>query len=289
MMKPVENLPTATLQRSHLGRKLVLLFLFCIAAGAWLAYLFRQRPESPPVGMLVLMSAAMGLAAGFASRVILRRWPMWVRCVFALLALFCGQFVMGFFTYWRVGIGPLRLDPPEMDWIDLAQMLIGTIVALLSLFALWRPIIKVETPAAEPARLSASPGGWAKVKSWFRRPPRSGASKIAVAKTRRRKKSARAAVKPPLKVTPKRRRTSRSKTAIKTPSRKKTSTAGSRRRSRKPDVQFSVIEEHRCPYCLEIIDPKDPRGTVECKICHAVHHADCWAITGSCQVPHMND
>jgi hypothetical protein len=25
---------------------------------------------------------------------------------------------------------------------------------------------------------------------------------------------------------------------------------------------------------------------VECQICHTLHHADCWAITGTCQVPH---
>jgi hypothetical protein len=55
---------------------------------------------------------------------------------------------------------------------------------------------------------------------------------------------------------------------------------------RKPQLQLSAEEEHRCPYCLELVDPDDPRGTVECKICHTLHHADCWAITGACQVPH---
>jgi hypothetical protein len=51
-------------------------------------------------------------------------------------------------------------------------------------------------------------------------------------------------------------------------------------------VKLSREEEHRCPYCLESIEPGDPRGTVECRICHTLHHADCWAITGACQVPH---
>jgi len=44
--------------------------------------------------------------------------------------------------------------------------------------------------------------------------------------------------------------------------------------------------EHRCPYCLELVQKKDPRGIVECSICHTLHHADCWAVTGMCQVPH---
>jgi len=27
---------------------------------------------------------------------------------------------------------------------------------------------------------------------------------------------------------------------------------------------------------------------VECPICHTMHHKDCWDITGTCQVPHLN-
>jgi hypothetical protein len=42
-----------------------------------------------------------------------------------------------------------------------------------------------------------------------------------------------------------------------------------------------------CPYCLEEVKPNDPRGRVVCKICGTPHHADCWAITGKCEVPHL--
>jgi hypothetical protein len=42
-----------------------------------------------------------------------------------------------------------------------------------------------------------------------------------------------------------------------------------------------------CPYCLEEVKPNDPRGKVVCRICHTPHHADCWAITGKCEVPHL--
>jgi hypothetical protein len=44
--------------------------------------------------------------------------------------------------------------------------------------------------------------------------------------------------------------------------------------------------EHRCPFCLEIVEENDPRGVKICKICHTRHHADCWDVTGTCQVPH---
>lgn len=42
-----------------------------------------------------------------------------------------------------------------------------------------------------------------------------------------------------------------------------------------------------CPYCLEEVKPNDPRGRVVCDICGTPHHGDCWAITGKCQVPHL--
>ena len=45
--------------------------------------------------------------------------------------------------------------------------------------------------------------------------------------------------------------------------------------------------EHRCPYCLEVVVRNDPRGVTVCPICHTRHHADCWAVTGMCQVPHL--
>ena len=36
------------------------------------------------------------------------------------------------------------------------------------------------------------------------------------------------------------------------------------------------------------IKRNDIRGSVECPICHTLHHKDCWDITGTCQVPHLN-
>jgi hypothetical protein len=45
-------------------------------------------------------------------------------------------------------------------------------------------------------------------------------------------------------------------------------------------------EELRCPYCLQIVERRDPKGIVICPICKSAHHKECWDITGSCQVPH---
>jgi hypothetical protein len=62
----------------------------------------------------------------------------------------------------------------------------------------------------------------------------------------------------------------------------------SRRLRKRARLRIAAQVEHRCPYCLEIVEPRDPRGAVECSTCHAFHHADCWAVTGTCQVPHHN-
>jgi hypothetical protein len=51
-------------------------------------------------------------------------------------------------------------------------------------------------------------------------------------------------------------------------------------------VRLLGVEEHRCPYCLDVVERHDPRGVVTCKVCHTRHHADCWAVAGMCQVPH---
>jgi ribosomal protein L37AE/L43A len=56
---------------------------------------------------------------------------------------------------------------------------------------------------------------------------------------------------------------------------------------RRRAVRLAAYEEHRCPYCLEPVRRGDPRGTVECPICHTLHHKDCWHVTGSCQIPHL--
>lgn len=52
------------------------------------------------------------------------------------------------------------------------------------------------------------------------------------------------------------------------------------------EIKFSGEIEHRCPFCLETVEKNGPRGVKICKICHTYHHADCWEVTGTCQVPH---
>ncbi|MCJ7511921.1 MAG: hypothetical protein MUO23_02995 [Anaerolineales bacterium] len=59
------------------------------------------------------------------------------------------------------------------------------------------------------------------------------------------------------------------------------------RRAAKRGVRFTGAEDARCPYCLEPVQPNDRRGSKVCPICHTRHHADCWAVTGVCQMAHL--
>ncbi|MEK6255956.1 MAG: hypothetical protein N2C13_01395, partial [Chloroflexota bacterium] len=62
-------------------------------------------------------------------------------------------------------------------------------------------------------------------------------------------------------------------------------------RKKKPiaSAKFIGKQEHSCPYCLEVVESNDPRGVKVCSICQTHHHADCWGITGTCQIPHALD
>jgi len=61
-----------------------------------------------------------------------------------------------------------------------------------------------------------------------------------------------------------------------------------RRAHRNKGPRLLKVVDERCPYCLDVIKPSDPRGIRICEICGALHHADCWGITGKCQVPHVS-
>lgn len=65
-------------------------------------------------------------------------------------------------------------------------------------------------------------------------------------------------------------------------------TAPRRRSNNHNGLHVGRVGEDRCPYCFDVVKRNDPRGVHICKVCGTPHHADCWAITGKCQVPHLN-
>jgi hypothetical protein len=237
----------------------------------------------PEKGKWVRLEVKMddvGLAAGSGARVVFYEWSRFIRFLVIFFVLPLGMFVLGLLTSWEMGIGPL--DPwirKEIDPEQLIQLGGAFLVAIICLEAWWKPRPEVEdlpepraasnprerTPAAALIR-SAQPRG-SQTRS---QPKRNWRPKFLRANKSRG--GARSAVNKI--VIP--------HTVLSTPAKRK------RPFSRKPKLQISVIEEHRCPYCLDVVKRNDPRGIKECEVCHSLHHADCWNITGMCQVPHLN-
>jgi hypothetical protein len=242
-----------------LARKFSLLILLMVVTVMGLVILLLQIRMPVLVLALLLTDAVIGLIAGFSVRWVLPKQTRMLQISSVLAFVVGGLALLGWFTAWRVGIGPLKTGRASVDWWELGQILLGAGSALLALYAWQRPApASVPVPGAKPVKKLPRTR-----KQLQKRPPHAvtpgGASRAPSQPIQ--PASAMAATRP---VKPKRKRLYH----------------------RKPPLQLSAEEEHRCPYCLELVEPNDPRGVVECKICHTLHHADCWAITGTCQVPH---
>jgi hypothetical protein len=252
-MNTMRNPSPAPLEPVHivLVRKIILLGLLMVVAALGMVLLLRHIHIYSLILPHILSDAALGLIAGVSARWVLRNQTVFLRIVTVLAFLVGGLELLGWFTGWQIGFGPLKFGLSSVDWSSLGQLLLSGGISLLTLYA-WIPPISgpvQPAPAPKPAR----------------RPPR------------------------PRGPMSKRRRpaSSRSKTVPAGATGQLVDLNARTNARRKPMLMLSDEEEHRCPYCLELIDTDDPRGTVECSICHTLHHADCWAITGACQVPHF--
>jgi uncharacterized Zn-finger protein len=234
-----------------LARKFVLLMLIMIVTALGLVILLRQVHLYSLVLATILSDAVIGLVAGFSTRLILRKQIGFLRVVSNFAFLIAGLELLGWFTGWRIGLGQIRIGLSILDWFSLGQLFLGSGVAFLSMVAWTKPAHVVVDPAPQRNTMKCPPRPRLQRNKPHRRPDQAG-SRITPQ------------VEKAQSVEPKRKRVAHPK----------------------PHLQLSDQQEHRCPYCLELIDPDDPQGTVECKICHTLHHADCWAITGACQVPH---
>ena len=287
--------PERTDEAWHLLRKVFLLLLIATALALGLVLLSRQKNNVPIVLFNILADASMGLLAGVAARLVLNGRNAFVQGLAAAAVSIVGLAVLGYFTDWRSGIGPFRVALISVPWLDslhpglrlplqfsrsgmnlldLAQMILAVDTSWVAL-RVWRPSSRrgarsaVPSPRVKrPARSHSTRSSAIPVPPAPRVPVTSGSG---VRTNINRKKVRRPLISRPAPAIPIRAKPRR--------------LGGLRRRAA---VQLAVHEEHRCPYCLEPVNPNDPRGTVECQVCHTLHHKDCWDITGSCQVPHLN-
>ena len=260
-----------------------------------LTFLVRQY-----IDILILkytLVLVVGLLAGFSARrfltaqtQILKLLTAWISAALSLAILYI---LSGGFLGINLFFG-LNKTP---DWQGLIQLALAAVGALLVITA-FRTSPTVEytptpAPVSRPKKSTLKPKraliqwplklNFSTVKKTNQKSTRSAANKKAA---------------PPLAIqkTPKKGSSLQKVTGaaapipkIKKPTRAKKKTVKKKKRVNKKaakEIKFRGDIEHRCPYCLEIVQPHDPRGVKICPICKTHHHKDCWGITGACQIPH---
>jgi len=280
----------------HLLRKIFLLLLVVTASALGLVLLSRRGSTVPPVLFNILADASIGLLAGLAARFALRYRSPFIQGLASAAASIVGLAVLGYFTGWKSGIGPfqagavavhgleawhlplrlpLAFNHTGMDVVDLVNVIIAVDVSWIAL-RVWRQRTRVVAEGSSPAPFVRRPAHLSR-SSAVQPMPAVNAPVSPAPSARPRIKRNKVGERPvvskpapsirPMRAKPQRRNRVRSGQSV---------------------VHLAVHEEHRCPYCLEPVKRNDPRGSVECQVCHALHHKDCWDITGSCQVPHLN-
>lgn len=258
-------------EQYHLLRKLAILLLLVGSAALWLFILFdEERLSFGTTVEEIGTGVGLALVAGLGAQLVLSKRNGFFRFVAAMTGNVAGIYLLGFLSAGKYGISKFGWLPKAVDYDGLNLVGIGFAITLfMSLLFRRTKIVVIPEPVQVPSperepEIQIEPldsGDTPRISlprnSWLGFFPshsdqRSNGGRIRSAR-----------VKP---MVPPRRRQHRGRARI----------------------QLALVEEHRCPYCLELVSRSDPHGVMECKVCHTLHHKDCWDITGSCQVPHLN-
>ena len=256
----------------HLMRKLVLLLLLTSAYALGLVILLMKVAWLPLILFSYFSDCTVAVISGFGARLLLSKRNWFIRSITASVTPLVGLAILGYFSDWKIGIDVIALRGGYISWEDLSHLLLGITVSWAALWAWYRPAARDEEFSTndepvhpvvipEPRRTRLS-------RSWSLQPR----LRIGTGASSHSGNGSRPSVRLRLQL------------MTRQPVRPNLRSSLMHR----PHVQLAVVEEHRCPYCLETVSRTDPGGVKECEVCHSLHHADCWAITGMCQVPHLN-
>jgi hypothetical protein len=272
-------------------RKLATVFLVGLVAGVGLSFVGLANHTISPAVFEWATSAGLGLISGFTARRALRDHTGLLRVLASISTLIVSMLFIGWISGGDVGLVLRRQVRSSADWDGLLRVTIGATSAVLAIAAWNYRRVRTPTDYTEraphpedpgPAAGRASPGLTDRAKTALRGVGRGLQTGFA------------------LRADPIRRGFSRrvrawesmwrdSRLSQRLPEWNLSTGLLRRRESRqRGHVRLLGVEEHRCPYCLDVVERHDPRGVVTCKVCHTRHHADCWAVTGMCQVPHHN-
>ncbi len=248
---PVEETRASLHWNLMLGLGIAL--LLGVGTGTLQAHADRIAAPVPPLAVTLLGAGIMGSLAGLTVICTLQGWTETVRMLVTLLMLLAWMIATEITYADWTGLRQLEYLETADNWAELGQLAIGCMGAIVS--GLGRRAIPVEMgPSLHPRQEPAH------------RPKKRPSTSSRKAKDKKeRRHRAPALPKPGLSIL-------------------------TRRPALAEENGVKVIEatEERCPYCLDVVEKKDPRGIVVCEICGSPHHADCWeAGGGKCQVPHL--
>jgi hypothetical protein len=272
------------------GRVGLVILTVLVVSGASIL-LFQANLNLPFPLLEGIIVTLIGFASGLSTRWLLRRSRPSLRLLSALGALLAGLALLGAFSSGAIGLQLAAQRASGPDWGGLLKFLWGSAVAWLTLRA-WRKSLHIKRPAARKPKVKARPRqsrSASKPASWISLPkievpgfvkPQAWRKLVKGLKRRSADLGKGLRRSPGIQVGPRRGSSNR----LRPPARRLGSSSGFKRRSKQ--VQLVGGQEHHCPFCLQVVTRGDPRGVKICSICKTWHHADCWAVTGSCQVPH---
>jgi hypothetical protein len=165
-----------------------------------------------------------------------------------------------------LGIGTRVLfDFSKLDWADLAHLTVSLVITVLALQA-WRP----RALLPEPVEIAPLPAPAPPV-TRSRRGRKSTSSSNGRARVRRAESNSSASHLTPNPSPATRTRSNNGTHAApraKVKKMKEPTVRPKKKRAsqRKPKIQFALVEEHRCPYCLDAVTRNDPRGVKQCEV-----------------------
>jgi hypothetical protein len=221
----------------------------CLSAGGLAAAAVLNDTVAPWI-FTVTAAAAEGFLMGALARAFYRSYSRLLQWAAGLTGTTAGLVVLGWLTRGLSGVDPAGRMLHQPDWMGLVQVLIGAIASTLA-FAAGR--IKYPERPLEPAGAATDAANGAAAPS---------ARKIRTDLPMKEARPVRERIRSALRFF--------------------------RKGNHDAEIRLVGSEEHKCPYCLQPIVPRDPRGVVTCPICKTRHHKDCWDITGMCQVPHYH-
>lgn len=278
----------------HLARKLALLFLLVIALALGLVILLRQTNSFPLLMFNLFADVSIGLVIGLATRMVLNQRHGAIQALVSAALAVVGLLVLGYFTDGKGGISlsPLPIGFVPVNWLGQWHI------------PLKLPLQIEHGPVNWPALayfVITMDTSWIALRVWKSSTPRAAeSSSVPSRRVRQSVRPSHSGVvsnQPSPKVRVARWNPKPKVRKMRRPLISRSAASGSAKSSRsrnwnplrrKPAIQLAVYEEHRCPYCFEEVKRNDPRGVVECEVCHTLHHKDCWDVTGACQVPHLN-